>query len=124
MNEYQFTAAAKKLVQRASELNVSKNGAPLDASTAQELIAASQGFRNRHAYLAALRRQQGQENLSPEIAPIESDVDENSQLVPAEEDIAEWVGLHYGKNYDAMNGLEKTDWRQRYSEYWPARLSF
>lgn len=30
--------------------------------------------------------------------------------------IAEWVGLHYFMNFDAMNTIGKADWRQRYAE--------
>lgn len=268
-NEYQFTSAAKKLVQRANELGVTKDGAPLPVGTAQELIAASEGYRNRHAYLQAIKLQgdgsksieaaasfgtiafgsrmkwdpaeqlsivkalaesfrsdaqlasmldskacalelqvenvevgdiqrvlahlgyavvsmsdgfgwslkgevregalvsvehawakawayakqfytpdnenlrvawsglSGEAKLAimKQIAAAKADGQEaeagdeddsaqEAQPVPAEEDIAEWVGLHYGKNYDAMNKAEKADWRQRYCEYWDARPSF
>jgi len=32
------------------------------------------------------------------------------------DDVAEWVGLHYGKNYDTCTNAEKADWIQRYLE--------
>ncbi|MGY2488259.1 hypothetical protein [Cupriavidus sp. CP313] len=36
---------------------------------------------------------------------------------PVDQDaVAEWVGLHYGKNYDAETGAAKAEWIRRYQE--------
>lgn len=35
---------------------------------------------------------------------------------PDEADVAEWVGLHYGRNYDAESPAQKQAWMERYKE--------
>lgn len=35
---------------------------------------------------------------------------------PDDSEVAEWVGLHYGVNYDACSDEQKVDWQSRYVE--------
>lgn len=48
-------ARANKLLKRAQNLGIGKNGKPLNLDQAVELVAAEEGFRNRHAMDAKLK---------------------------------------------------------------------
>jgi hypothetical protein len=39
-----------------------------------------------------------------------------TRLGEHDDDVAEWVGLHYGHNFDAQSEIQKCDWRKRYWE--------
>lgn len=38
------------------------------------------------------------------------------QTTATDAEIAEWVGLHYGLNFDAASEAAQAEWRRRYTE--------
>lgn len=40
----------------------------------------------------------------------------NTPALPSDDEIAEWVGLHYRVHFDTEPADRKRDWRERYIE--------
>lgn len=165
----QLNKTARKMLARAIQLGLTgKNGSPLVADLMEELIAAAEGYRNAHAYRAALATREapalvqehpdeanndylliegkgcwitmGQYGVHPYLtddgivvdvhangAEFESiattwahDSDAEDALCESEaidiDDVSEWVGLHYKRNFDTETSKARYDWIKRYIE--------
>lgn len=72
----------------------------------------------REAAMEAFERMQVADTLATTFTVLGNDGSSTTVDLsePGDAEVAEWVGLHYARNFDAEPAAKKEEWRQRYRE--------